>query len=160
MLSYADKVIVNGMSSKSCISSLLYSSDIGRHTSILFLHNHKDQKNLNTLSVARFIWNMRPKGPTPTHSPSTAPSVTRFSHGVLQTRLSGKMDPRSLSPATPRNGKGDTPSSALGRLRLVRTLPPLLLPHPMLVGGIRTTWVRVWTRMWLGVKLRPWLKDK
>jgi hypothetical protein len=121
-------------------------------------------KTIRRISI-RCLWqdsygNMRPKGPTPTHSPSTAPSVTRFSHGVLQMRLSGKMDPHSLSPATPRNGKGDTPSSALGRLRPVRALPPLLLPHPMLVGGIRTTWVRVWTRMWLGVKLRPWLKDK
>jgi hypothetical protein len=67
MLSYTDKVIVNGMSSKSCISSLLYSSDIGRHTSILFLHNHEDQKNLNTLSVARFIWEHETQRPN-THT--------------------------------------------------------------------------------------------
>jgi hypothetical protein len=57
MVLYADKVIVNGMSSASCISSLLNSSDIGRQTSILFLHNPpKLKENPTALSVAKYSW--------------------------------------------------------------------------------------------------------
>jgi hypothetical protein len=67
MLSYTNKVIVNGMSLKSCISSLLYSSDIGHHTSILFLHNPKDHKDLNKLFVARFVWEHKTQRPN-THT--------------------------------------------------------------------------------------------
>ena len=38
MIKYADMVIVSGMKSHHCIGSLLYSSDIGRHTSVLFIN--------------------------------------------------------------------------------------------------------------------------
>ena len=56
MISYSDKVIVNGMDSKKCITSLLYASDIGRHTSVLFLNNSGEQKKDKVLSVARYAW--------------------------------------------------------------------------------------------------------
>jgi hypothetical protein len=54
MMVYADKVIVNGMYTTSTVSSLLYSSDIGHHTSILFLRNEK--KDTDLISIARYSW--------------------------------------------------------------------------------------------------------
>ena len=44
MIKYADMVIVSGMESSLCITSLLYSSDIGRHTSILFIRAREGAK--------------------------------------------------------------------------------------------------------------------
>ena len=40
MVSYADRVIVTGMNSNSCISALLDGSDLGRQTSVLFVHKN------------------------------------------------------------------------------------------------------------------------
>jgi len=56
MMTYGDKVIVCGMPSGSCVPSLLYSSDIGRHTSILFLNNIKGEQGQDTIRVARYAW--------------------------------------------------------------------------------------------------------
>lgn len=44
MINYADMVIVTGMSSDKCISTLLYLSDIGRCTSILYINNPKPEE--------------------------------------------------------------------------------------------------------------------
>jgi len=65
MLTYADLVIVNGMDASTCISSLLYSSNIGIHTTILFLYNSK--KDVSLLSVARYAWEHDEKRPN-THT--------------------------------------------------------------------------------------------
>lgn len=48
MIKYADMVIVAGMESSLCIASLLYSSDIGRHTSILFIRAREGAKPQET----------------------------------------------------------------------------------------------------------------
>ena len=65
MISYADKVIVTGMRSRTCISSLLYSSDIGRHTSIFFLNN--PDKGGDKISVAQYVWEHNKQRPN-THT--------------------------------------------------------------------------------------------
>lgn len=72
MVSYGDKVIVSGMRSKSCISSLLYSSHIGRHSSVLFLNNPKREEN--TISVARYIWGHKNQRPNTHTFPVACPS--------------------------------------------------------------------------------------
>ena len=51
VISYTDKLIVTGMKSASCIPTPLYTSDLGRHTSILFLHREG-----MTLQVTRYAW--------------------------------------------------------------------------------------------------------
>ena len=43
-MKYTDMVIVSGMESSLCISSLLYSSNIGHHTSILFICAREEAK--------------------------------------------------------------------------------------------------------------------
>ena len=58
MMIYADKVIINGMTSSTCMPSLLYGSDIGRHTSVLHI-NRTEQ----ALQSTTFLWeheNQRP----------------------------------------------------------------------------------------------------
>lgn len=65
MLTYADMVIVNGMAASTCISSLLYSSNLGIHTSILFLNN-PDREGKN-LSVGRYVWEHNDQRPN-THT--------------------------------------------------------------------------------------------
>lgn len=51
MITYADKVIVGGMFSRSCLPALLYASEIGHHTSILFINNTS-----NFFTVTRYAW--------------------------------------------------------------------------------------------------------
>jgi hypothetical protein len=70
LISYADKIIVTGMSSRSSISSLLYTSDLGRHTSILFLHREKGKA---ALSVARYAWEHRRQRPNTHTFPLSCP---------------------------------------------------------------------------------------
>ena len=72
MISYGDKVIIRGMRSKACISSLLYSSHIGHHTSILFLNNRK--RKGDTISVARYIWGHDTQRPNTHTFPIACPS--------------------------------------------------------------------------------------
>jgi len=64
MISDGDRVIVAGMNSASCISSLLYASNLGRQTSVLYLnHNRKTGK----LMTARYMWEHKAKRPN-THT--------------------------------------------------------------------------------------------
>lgn len=72
MITYADKVIVNGMKSTLCISSLLYTSDIGRHTSILFLSNTK--KDQDSIMVARYAWEHGSQRPNTHTYPISCPT--------------------------------------------------------------------------------------
>ena len=72
MISYGEMVIISGMKSKLCISSLLYCSHIGRHGSMLFLYNPKREKD--TISVARYIWGHKNKRPNSHTFPVACPS--------------------------------------------------------------------------------------
>lgn len=76
MIAYSDKVIVSGMPSERCISSLLYASDIGSHTSILFLNNSKRGKD--TVEVKSYVWEHEGKRPN-TH---TLPVACPVCHAV------------------------------------------------------------------------------
>jgi len=58
MISYGDRVLVAGMKSSSCIASLLYASDLGRQTSVLFLHHNPTTGELKT---ARYVWEHKAK---------------------------------------------------------------------------------------------------
>lgn len=61
MITYSNKVIVNGMSSKLCISSLLYASDISHHMSILFLNNK--ERGGDAITAERYTWEHKAKRP-------------------------------------------------------------------------------------------------
>jgi len=51
MITYADKVIINGMFSRSCLPTLLYASEIGHHTSVLFIN-----KANGSFTITRYTW--------------------------------------------------------------------------------------------------------
>lgn len=51
MVNYAHRIIVTGMNSLSCISTLLYASDLGRQTSVLYFHLKGDQ-----LLKGHYVW--------------------------------------------------------------------------------------------------------
>ena len=44
MISYADRVLITGMKSTTSIPNLLYASDLGRRTSVLFLHREEEKE--------------------------------------------------------------------------------------------------------------------
>lgn len=71
MITYADNVIVVGMDSAACVPSLLYASDIGRRTSVLFLHNSKPDGD--SLEVARYIWDHNSQRPNSNTYPLSCP---------------------------------------------------------------------------------------
>lgn len=70
MITYADKVIISGMKSPSCVPSLLYASDLGRHTSVVFIHNDSET---NTIQVARYTWEHSTQRPNTHTYPISCP---------------------------------------------------------------------------------------
>ena len=76
MLTYANMVIVNGIDARTYISTLLYSSNIGIHTSILFLD--KPKKESDTLSIVRYRWEYADQRPN-THTVHLSCNVC---HGI------------------------------------------------------------------------------
>ena len=73
MITYADKVIINGMFSRSCLPTLLYASEIGHHTSILFIN-----KAQGSFTITRYTWQHGSQRPN-TH---TFPLVCPVCHGL------------------------------------------------------------------------------
>ena len=75
MIKYADMVIATGMQMQLCISSLLYSSDISRHTSILFIHIAKAIKeNPWKLLAGLYMWEHQKQRPNTHTFPLTCPT--------------------------------------------------------------------------------------
>ena len=75
MITYADKVIVGNMRSKACISSLLSSSSIGHHTSILYINIFKEDEDKPTMiSVAKYLWQHNFQRPNTHTFPISCPS--------------------------------------------------------------------------------------
>ena len=72
MINYSDKVIVGGMSSKSCISSLLYASNLGLHTSVLFL-NRVETNGEDVITATTYVWEHRSKRPNAHTLPIACP---------------------------------------------------------------------------------------
>ena len=61
VMAYADQVIMSGQPSVASIGNLLYSSGVGKHTSIVYLNKVDDRP----LAVSQFIWehnSQRPNG--------------------------------------------------------------------------------------------------
>jgi hypothetical protein len=50
---YADQVIISNQPSKDAVPSLLYGSDIGKHTSVVHLDNHGKSGDLK---ATRYVW--------------------------------------------------------------------------------------------------------
>lgn len=62
MISYAGQVIIGGQPSNDCISNLLYSSHIGKHTSVVYI-NRNDDSGGQMFTCNQYIWehkSMRP----------------------------------------------------------------------------------------------------
>jgi hypothetical protein len=55
MISYAGQVIIGGQPSRDCIGNLLYSSSIGRHTSVIYINKYGGG-NEASFSCTRYIW--------------------------------------------------------------------------------------------------------
>ena len=140
MISYGDRVIVAGMNTISCISSLLYASDLGRQTSVLYLH--RDQKD-GAITKARFTWEHSDKRPN-THTFPVACSECnhvrswsrkRKNNGnAFNLRCEGKFSRDGVSvrcPGTysigPRPLTTPVDSPYIGRWLSYNEFPPLIL---------------------------------
>ena len=66
MASYADQVIISGQLSKTAVPGLLYSSGVGRHTSIVYLDKESE--------VSRYVWEHKTLRPNTFSYPITCPS--------------------------------------------------------------------------------------
>ena len=65
--------MVGGQPSKDAIGSLLYSSGVGKHTSIVFINGATDGKGKQTYQLSQYIWDHKAHQPN-THSfPITCP---------------------------------------------------------------------------------------
>jgi hypothetical protein len=67
MMSYADQVIVSGQPTQDAIPGLLYSSVVGKHTSISYIGRAVDSKGSATLKLSQYIWEHKAHRPN-THS--------------------------------------------------------------------------------------------
>ena len=75
IMSYADQVIVSGQPSSSSIGNLLYSSNIGKHTSVIYINKLAGEPSV----TLQYIWEHSAQRPN-THSyPLACPSCRYFS---------------------------------------------------------------------------------
>jgi hypothetical protein len=56
MISYADQVIVGGQPSHDAIGNLLYSSGVGKHTSIVYINRRLGAGGDMVFNTSRYIW--------------------------------------------------------------------------------------------------------
>jgi hypothetical protein len=56
MIAYVDQVIVSGQPSKDSITNLLYSSGVGKHTSIVYINRSLDGSGKAAANTNRYIW--------------------------------------------------------------------------------------------------------
>lgn len=73
MISYASQVIVGTQPSKDCIGNLLYSSSIGKHTSVVYLNNTFEEKK-QVFTSTRYIWEHESLRPNSFSFPLACPS--------------------------------------------------------------------------------------
>ena len=76
VISYVDQVIVNGQPSKDAISNLLYSSTVGKHTSIVYF-NKRVEDGKEMLKVSRYIWEHKFQRPNTFSFPIACPLCHR-----------------------------------------------------------------------------------
>lgn len=72
MISYGDQVIISGQPSKDAVENLLYSSGVGRHTSIVYLNACFDNDRVE-ITVSRYIWEHQHQRPNTFSYPITCP---------------------------------------------------------------------------------------
>ena len=63
MISYADQVISGGQPSKDSIASLLYSSGVGKHTSLVYINRSASASGEVTINTSRYIWEHKSQRP-------------------------------------------------------------------------------------------------
>ena len=73
MISYASQVIVGTQPSKDCIGNLLYSSSIGKHTSVVYLYNAFEGKK-QVFTSTQYIWEHESLRPNSFSFPLACPS--------------------------------------------------------------------------------------
>ena len=73
VISYASQVVVGTQPSKDCIGNLLYSSSIGKHTSVVYLNNAFEGKK-QVFTSTRYIWEHESLRPNSFSFPLTCPS--------------------------------------------------------------------------------------
>ena len=75
MLQYADQVIVGGQPSKDAIGNLLYSSGIGKHTSVVYINKPEN----DPLTVHQYFWEHNTQRPNGFTFPLACP-LCKFVH--------------------------------------------------------------------------------
>lgn len=73
MISYADQVIISGQPSKDSISNLLYSSGVGKHTSIVYINRSVSNSGEVTTNTNQYIWEHKSQRPHTFSFPITCP---------------------------------------------------------------------------------------
>ncbi len=78
MIAYATQVILSGQEPHEAVPSLLYSSDIGKHTSVVFLLNKHREENVDRLEVSRYSWQHKIYRPNTFAYPLACPVCKRI----------------------------------------------------------------------------------
>lgn len=71
---YADQVIIGGQPSKDAIGGLLYTSGVGKHTSIVYLGKRADDDGKVVVSVTQYVWEHKFQRPNTFSYPITCPT--------------------------------------------------------------------------------------
>ena len=90
MISYADQVIVSGQPSKDAIGNLLYSSGVGKYTSIVYLNGTIGTGGKQTLKLSQYIWEHRLQQPNTHPFPIACPTCHHvYSWRSISSHLAG-----------------------------------------------------------------------
>jgi len=63
MISYADQVISSGQPSKDSIAGLLYSSGVGKHTSLVYINRSVSAGGKVAIDTSKYIWEHKSQRP-------------------------------------------------------------------------------------------------
>ena len=127
MIKYADMVIVAGMKTELCISSLLYSSDIGRHTSILFIHVAEATKESpRKLLAGLYTWEHQDQRPNTHTFPLTCP----ICHALQPWQRPGAFWNEEGDPFTLKCTRKIGGTRCLGSIEIEARPPSTLLESP------------------------------
>ena len=72
MINYADQVVIGGQPSKDAVESLLYSSGVGRHTSILYFNRLVKGEKVE-ITVSKYVWEHKGLRPNTFSYPVSCP---------------------------------------------------------------------------------------
>jgi hypothetical protein len=73
MITYADQVIVSGQPFKDSIANVLYSSGVGKHTSIIYINRILGNSGEVTINTNQYIWEHESQRPHTFSFPITCP---------------------------------------------------------------------------------------